>query len=109
MQAGSPALKKRVGRSLAQGEAWFPRRHSFLDVDPPGWVNQQNPIKTCEVSQHLVNQRSTGIFEHLELCTAIQKSISAATVPKTKVSPENRPGPKRKGSSSNHQFSGCEL
>ena len=29
------------------------------------------------------------------------------TLPETNISPEHRPGPKRKGSSSNHQFSGA--
>ena len=32
----------------------------------------------------------------------------SSTLPKTNIAPENRPKPKRKGSYSNHQFSGAE-
>ena len=33
------------------------------------------------------------------------KGVTVTTLPKTKIAPENRPGPKRKGSSPNHPFS----
>ena len=81
---------------------------SFISLHV-GQLLRQNLHLQCQSSVRcLVGSCGNYMSLHVWTCPSWPLDTLGATFPKTSdIAPENRPGPKRKGSSSNHSFSGA--